>query len=80
MAVNLNSIGNYNSKLVNTNYRNAEVKTKAAAEKEKINTEEKKFFAKLYPDKGQEIMNYSFYERSGKMNGVSVGTNFDKKG
>ena len=80
MAVNFNSIGNYDSKSVNNSFRKINTGDKNADAAEKIDKEEKMFFAKLYPEKGNEIMNYSFYERSCKMNGVSVGTNFDKKG
>lgn len=80
MAVNLNSMGNYDAKSISNNFRKINTKNKSANAPENIDPEEKTFFAKLYPEKGNEIMNYSFYERTGKMNGVSVGTNFDKKG
>jgi len=80
MAVNLNSIGNYDTKSINNSFRKMNTKNQSTGATEKIDTDEKMFFSKLYPEKRNEIMNYSFYERTGKMNGVSVGTNFDKKG
>lgn len=48
--------------------------------KEKLSSEEKNFFAALYPDKASEVMEYHFYERSGKLAGVKVGYMFDKRG
>ncbi len=45
-----------------------------------INTDEKKFFAEMYPAKNSEIMEYYYYEKSGRMNGISVGTNLDRRG
>lgn len=80
MAVNFNSIGNYEAKSISNSFRKVNAKNTSTGPAESIDPEEKMFFAKLYPEKGNEIMNYSFYERTGKMNGVSVGTNFDKKG
>jgi hypothetical protein len=80
MAVNFNSIGNNNAKLINENYQRVNTKKGAVGDEKKINKDEKLFFANLYPEKRNEIMDYSFYERSGKMNGISLGTNFDKKG
>lgn len=80
MAVNMNSIGNYDAKSISNSFKKINTKNQSTGAAENIDSEEKMFFAKLYPEKGNEIMNYSFYERTGKMNGVSVGTNFDKKG
>ena len=50
------------------------------SQSESINTDEKKFFAEMYPAKQTEIMEYYYYEKSGKMNGISVGTNIDRRG
>lgn len=40
----------------------------------------KKFFAEMYPAKQNEIMEYYYYEKSGRMNGIAVGTNIDRRG
>lgn len=80
MAVSMNLIGNYsayglnNAKSNKTNIKNAVVQS------ESINPDEKKFFAEMYPAKQNEIMEYYYYERSGKMSGISVGTNIDRRG
>ena len=80
MGVNFNSIGNYNTKLINNNYKKVDSKKEDTIAADKIDKNEKLFFANLYPDKRNEVLNYSFYERTGKMNGVTIGTNFDKRG
>ncbi|GAB6281322.1 MAG: hypothetical protein STSR0008_00610 [Ignavibacterium sp.] len=46
----------------------------------KITDEEKKFFAEMYPEKKNEIINYKFYQRNGKVLSVAIGSTFDKKG
>ena len=80
MGVNFNSIGNYNTKSINNNYKKVVSKKEDTIAADKIDKNEKLFFANLYPEKRNEVLNYSFYERTGKMNGVTVGTNFDKRG
>ncbi len=55
----------------------------AEAQKQKLGTisnEEKKFFAGLYPENKEDVMNYHFYHKNGKMQGVTLGTIFDKRG
>lgn len=81
MAVSMNSIGNYSAYgLNNAKSDKTHIKNAVTAQSENINPEEKKFFAEMYPAKQNEIMEYYYYERSGKMNGISVGTNIDKRG
>jgi hypothetical protein len=81
MAVSMNSIGNYSAYgLNNAKTNKTNVNNNAAAKSENINPDEKKFFAEMYPAKQNEIMEYYYYERSGKMNGISVGTNLDRRG
>ena len=81
MAVSLNSIGNYSAYgLNNAKSSKANIKSAAMELNDNINPDEKKFFAKMYPAKQNEIMEYYYYERSGKRNGISVGTNIDRKG
>lgn len=45
-----------------------------------ITEEEKNFFSGLYPDKKETIMDYHYYQKSGKMAGVSVGSIIDRRG
>jgi hypothetical protein len=81
MAVSMNSIGNYSAYGLNSARSNkTNINNNAAAKSENINPDEKKFFAEMYPAKQNEIMEYYYYERSGKMNGISVGTNLDRRG
>lgn len=47
---------------------------------EVLNEKEKQFFAQMYPDKSSEIMEYSFYGKSGKVNNVKLGSHFDRRG
>lgn len=96
MKIGTNFAGNYNpynvsnvNKLNKTQNINKVNKTQETAniqtnnniaENDAISKEEKTFFADMYPEKSSEIVDYHFYQRSGKMNGVSVGTLFDKRG
>lgn len=73
MKISMNPIGNYSAiqrKPV------AEIKQtpKPPANNEIISQNEKQFFAGKYPDKKEEIVDYHFYQKSGQMSGVSVGT------
>lgn len=78
MQISTNSIGNYSTRL-QKDVTNAP-KLNEISTTEKINQEEKTFFAKMYPEKQTEIMDYHFYQKSGKMSGVSVGSNLDRRG
>ncbi|MFH1194277.1 MAG: hypothetical protein V1720_01115 [bacterium] len=81
MKITNNVAGNYNPYAIkNTVPKDAvpkQIVTKAA---ENISTEEKNFFARLYPEKKSEIIDYHFYQRSGEMKGVSIGSTFDRRG
>ena len=79
MAVSMNLIGNYSAYGLNNAKSNKTNIKNAVAQSESINPDEKKFFAEMYPAKQNEIMEY-YYEKSGKMNGISVGTNIDRRG
>jgi hypothetical protein len=80
MAVNMNPVGNYTPYGLNSNVNNKpNVKNAAVSQGENINSDEKKFFAGMYPTKKSEIMEY-YYEKSGRMNGISLGTNIDRRG
>jgi hypothetical protein len=85
MKISTNTIGNYSPTFIQKN-------NPAVAQSEALQTEtpktdkailsskEKQFFAKMYPDKTNEIMDYHFYQKSGKMSGVSLGTIIDRRG
>lgn len=80
MKITTNEFGNYSTKVNQTT-----VSPKQAADVQKqslgtITKEEKKFFADLYPEKKEDVMNYHFYQKTGKMTGVTLGTLFDKRG
>ncbi len=93
MAISINSIGNYNPyaskvgatgltrktesvKQVQTN----DVSVNNISKQNVISTEEKEFFAQLYPDNISSIMDYHYYRRSGEMSGVAVGSLIDRRG
>ena len=79
MKITTNSIGNYNQiytkhNLVKSNEQIQKTNT------DNISTEEKNFFAKLYPAQKDEILGYQFYNSKGKISGVHVGSLFDRRG
>lgn len=82
MKIGATAAGNYNPFQV----KNVTKKPKVDFAKELnntdqvINKDEKKFFTSLYPENKTEIIDYHFYQRSGKMSGVAVGTNIDRRG
>ncbi len=47
---------------------------------EELSPEEKNFFINKYPEKKNDISDYHFYEKSGKMSGVNVGQLLDRRG
>ena len=84
MRISTNNIGNYGpgySPEVKAKPRtNNDVALNALQKKGDINNDEKKFFSELYPEKKNEIADYHFYQKSGKMSGVALGSLFDKRG
>ncbi|MGE5679442.1 MAG: hypothetical protein ACM34K_01045 [Bacillota bacterium] len=52
----------------------------SAASAEGISNDEKNFFINLYPENKGEIVDYHFYQKTGKMSGVAVGSLFDRRG
>ncbi len=82
MKISTNYAGNYNPYKINNN-KNQIKKTNMVKELKsvtEINQSEKAFFKNLYPENEKEINNYHFYEPSGKLSGVSLGSLFDKRG
>ncbi|MGE5363020.1 MAG: hypothetical protein ACM3SM_02735 [Bacteroidota bacterium] len=50
------------------------------AQSSSITSEEKNFFINMYPDNKNEITDYHFYQKNGRMSGVTVGSLFDRRG
>ena len=81
MALNFNTIGNYSTFNVKGNHQNFPAQTPdKVAEGDKISSDEKEYFADMYPSSKTEIMDYSFYGKTGRMNGISIGINLDRRG
>ena len=87
MKIDSNAIGNYtltSLRKVNNSVKAGEVKkpaqTNEVSHNQDVSIDEKKFFAGLYPEKKTEIMDYHFYQKTGKMNGVVKGSLFNKRG
>lgn len=79
MKISTNPVGNYTRPMMRITppVQKQETPTNSPV---KVTTDEKDFFAKLYPENKNEIIDYHFYGREGKMNGVSIGSLFDKRG
>ena len=83
MKIGANPVGNYspyNMKVSNVRQTANLVETKETSKADLISNDEKKFFAKMYPENKTEIVDYHFYKPSGKMSGVTVGSLFDRRG
>ena len=89
MRINMNPVGNYtpiNTRNVSNKPRAEEAVLKespakgARAKQGILTPEEKTFFANLYPSNKSEIVDYHFYEKSGKMSGVKLGSLIDRRG
>ena len=96
MGIGMNAIGNYSPNNIANTSRQAKVKQTAAggaevnasqssgkiqqAKQDSLLPEEKDFFAKLYPQNKAEVADYHFYERSGKLSGVKLGSLIDRRG
>ena len=81
MKINTNAIGNYNLQRTikirpKRNIKSAEIKFSS----QHISSDEKLFFAKMYPKKKETILHHNFYGRNGQMSGAAVGSLFDKRG
>jgi len=80
MTITTNDFGNYSSKVNQTVRQQSKPVETQNQNLGSITNEEKTFFANLYPDSKEDVMNYHFYHKDGKMQGVSLGTLFDKRG
>lgn len=84
MKIVSNNIGNYGPGYAHQVQAKPKVNNDAALnavqKNEKITSDEKNFFINLYPENKNEIADYHFYQKSGKMSGVSLGSLFDRRG
>lgn len=86
MRIESSSFGNYNPMQVRSNAKVAQTQNlqktekKEAVKNEPITNDEKLFFAKMYPDEKNTIVNYHYYEKNGEMQGVAKGSLFDRRG
>ncbi len=85
MIVNTNPIGNYfpqRTKIISdvTRTENIQKQMEVKETKEAISFKEKELFAKMYPQKREEIMEYHYYNKDGAMSGVTVGSLLDRRG
>lgn len=79
MKISTNSIGNYGQTYLKPNQVNRN-ETMQKTNTDTISSEEKNFFAKLYPAQKDEILGYQSYNSKGKISGVHVGSIFDRRG
>lgn len=93
MKIATNNIGNYNPYInnrmkVSKQPAKVDETTRLVPKSEpnnikegiKLSKEETTFFAKLYPGQSEEVNNYQFYQRSGEMKNVSIGSLIDRRG
>ena len=80
MKITTNSFGNYKPVTNQITRIPKPAELKKDHEIVKITKEEKSFFKDLYPNEKEKIDNYHFYNQNGNMNGVSLGSLFDKRG
>jgi hypothetical protein len=89
MRIDMNPIGNYSPisvRNVNNNTKTNAVTPKETTQKAvqakqgTLTPEEKTFFANLYPENKSEVVDYHFYEKSGKLSGVKIGSLIDRRG
>lgn len=79
--MNINSIGNYSPYSINkVQHTQKPQQTKQIDNDNVISKDEKQFFANMYPDNKKEIVDYHFYQKTGSMAGVTVGSLIDKRG
>jgi hypothetical protein len=78
MKVTTNTVGNYSPAYFKQNVNRTEAVQKTKTEN--ISTEEKKFFAELYPTQKEEVMEYQLYNAKGRVSGMHVGSLFDRRG
>ena len=79
MKITSNAVGNYSPSYMKPSAVNGSEEVRKNGT-ENFSLDEKKFFAKLYPDQKSEVMEYKSYNSKGKISGVHVGSLFDRRG
>lgn len=77
MKISTNAINNYTLQATNKLNTPANIKKQPPVS---LSNDEKNFFVDVYPKNKKEIMDYHYYGNNGKMAGVSVGSNIDRRG
>ncbi|MCH7962717.1 MAG: hypothetical protein IH950_05715 [Bacteroidetes bacterium] len=77
MKILMNAVNNYTLQSLNKIDNRNKIKNELAGA---LSKDEKNFFAEVYPKNRSEIMDYHYYNNTGKMSGVSVGSNIDRRG
>lgn len=89
MKITTNMIGNYTPNIarnINPSQKakqptqKFELNSASAKKTDKLTSDEKTFFAQMYPDKMNEVVDYHFYKKSGEMSGVKLGSIIDRRG
>jgi len=89
MKISTNMIGNYTPNIarnINSSQKakqpnkKLELNPNAVKKTDKLTSDEKTFFARMYPDKMNEVVDYHFYKKSGEMSGVKLGSIIDRRG
>jgi hypothetical protein len=80
MKITSNVVGNYGPSYLKPAQAAARTEATPQITAGNISTEEKKFFASLYPAQKDEVLNYQFYNAKGKITGTQVGSLFDRRG
>ncbi len=80
MKIGQNVNQNFISNISNNSRINRTYSQNVKSSEEVLNEKEKQFFAQMFPDKSSEIMEYSFYGKSGKLNNIKIGSHFDRRG
>ncbi len=74
---------NFNSSYIHSVKPNSRIQKaydlKTNSPNEIISKEEKQFFADMFPEKKSEVMSYDFYNRTGKVCGLQIGSLFDRR-
>jgi len=89
MRIDMNPVGNYsqiNFRKVNNQSKPTETiaqentKSTGQSKQAALTPEEKTFFANMYPANKTDVIDYHFYEKSGKLSGVKIGSLIDRRG
>jgi len=77
MKITTNAINNYALQAANVTQNRNKIQTTPSGD---LSKDEKQFFVELYPKNKTEIMDYHYYKENGKMSGVAIGSNIDRRG